>query len=85
MKSFTKTEKKIINHIGLNQNRNRKLTRNKLARELKVNPCLIYGSSNDLERRGFLVYKKINKVESIISLSFLGNEIFLKINSGVTI
>lgn len=81
----TQNERKIINYIKLNQDRNRKLTRNNLARGLKSHIYLIYGASNGLNERGYVSYEKVNKVESILRLTIKGERLFLEINSTVII
>ena len=78
-------ERKILNYIGLNQDRNRKLTRNKLARELKEHIYSTYAVSNGLQEKGYITYEKINKVESILRLTSEGASMVLQLNSNSVI
>lgn len=70
----TKTEKKIVIYIKNNQNRNRPLTRGSIAKELKAANCLIYNTANLLLDKGVIKYTLIDKRESRVELTQLGEE-----------
>ncbi len=76
-----KTSDRIIIYIKNNQDRNRILTRGKIARGLRSSFSLIYTTSNILKEKGYLIYTKINKVESQIRLSEQGEGLFLEISN----
>lgn len=78
--TITKIEKNIIINVKKNQYRNRKTTRGSITKELKSTSAIIYTSSNILERKGYLTYTKINKVESSVMLTPIGELIFSEIN-----
>lgn len=79
--NLTKTSDRIIIYTKNNQDRNRILTRGKIARGLQSSFSLIYTTANLLKEKGYLVYEKINKVESQIRLSGQGEALFLEIKS----
>lgn len=74
MDKYTKTAIKILIHIKNNQNRNRPLTRSSIAKEINSPNCLVYDTSNSLQRKGLITYNIMNKRESKIQLTTTGEK-----------
>lgn len=71
---LTKTELKILRHIFKNRNRNRKLTRGNMSREMGHSSSIIYITSNKLYSKNMITYSNIDSKKREILLTLKGEK-----------
>lgn len=72
--SLTRTELKVLKYILKNRNRNRKLTRGNMSREIGHSSSIIYTTSNKLYTKDMITYSNIDSKKKEILLTLKGEE-----------
>jgi len=71
---LTKTELKVLKYIYQNRNRNRKLTRGNMSREMGHSCSIIYTTSSKLYSKDMISYYNIDSKKKQILLTLKGEE-----------
>lgn len=69
---ITPTELKLLTFIYKNRNRNRKLTRGRVSREIGHSTCLVYRMALNLEEQKMIEYDYINNRSSQLKITQIG-------------